>query len=303
MERVLITGVSGFSGAGLLEYLREESVYRAQYFGVSRTPVDVPDGVEGRVCDLTDSDAVEDLLSDVRPTRVFHLSGTFTNEFDADYDGNVLTTRNLLDAALSLDKQRCRILIPGSAAEYGYVRADGEAVSETCPLQPVSVYGVTKVFQTSLAQFYARVNGLHVVVARTFNLIGRRISTRLLVGRMYDQILAVQRGDALEIRLGDISGARDYIDIRDAIRAYVTILERGNSGEVYNVGSGKLTSIRYILRLFLSQFGMDADVVRTQPGRYRPSDVSTSFCADTKKLRDLGWSPELTIEGSVRLFA
>jgi GDP-4-dehydro-6-deoxy-D-mannose reductase len=303
VERVLITGLPGFTASRLLDHLRQEAGNSTLCVGVSRHPYTAPDGVQAVACDLVDGQAVRRLLADVQPTRVFHLAGTFTNEFNTDFSGNVVTTQNLLDAALELaDPHSCRILIPGSAAEYGYVATAGDMVSERHPLRPVSAYGLTKVFQTQLAGFYARARGLHVVIARTFNLLGRGASRRLMVGRLYEQIQAVRRGEAEEITLGDVSGARDYIDVRDAIRAYIDIIEHGTAAEVYNVGSGRLTQTAELLRLLLARYRVKGECVRLHTDRIQPSDASPCFCADTRKLQGLGWAPQLSIEDAVRLF-
>lgn len=302
MKRILITGARGFSARYLINYLQEELSVSAEIFGVVRTPDQRPHAEHRKLCDLTDYNAVSSLLADVQPTWIFHLSGSFTNHFDADCAGNVWATRNLLDAARGLDKRDCKILVVGSAAEYGYVSKEGESVAEGCPSRPVSVYGLTKAFQTSLAQYYARVHGLHIIIVRPFNLIGRGMSNRLFVGRLYEQILAMQRGGVKEIRLGDISGARDYVDIHDAVRAYRIALEHGGAGEIYNVGSGRLTPIQHLVELFLTRFKVDPRTVRSHTGQHRPSDASPSFCADATKLQHLGWSPVVDIEASVRRF-
>jgi len=260
------------------------------------------EGIQISACDLTDHKAVSKVLHEIRPTRVFHLSGTFANDFDIDYAGNVTTTRNLLDAVRRLETNKCRVLIVGSAAEYGRVDEGEESVPESYALRPMGIYGLTKVFQTSLAQFYVRVHGLDVVIVRPFNLIGPGISNRLFVGKLHEQILAVRRGESPGVELGDLSGARDFVDVTDALAGYIIALERGSSGEVYNVGTGKLTSIEYLVRLFLARYGMDRHAIRTHTARRQPSDASPPFCADTAKLRQLGWSPKMDIPTSVQMF-
>lgn len=302
-DRILITGASGFTGRYLLCHLLERLPYPAQYFGVDLNPLNIPEGVSPLACNLTDTQSVISLIRQVRPTRIFHLSGTFTNDMEADYAGNVASARNLFDAVLGTANLQCRVLVVGSAAEYGYVANEGEKVEESLPLRPVSVYGLTKTFQTALSQFYARTHGLHVVIVRPFNLIGYGISSRLFIGRVCEQIIALNEGHASEITLGDLSGARDYIDIKDAVEAYHIALEQGEAGEVYNVGSGQLSPIRQLVDLIISRCGIAPLSVRAHAGQIRPSDKSPSFCADITKLQRLGWSAKIGMETSVQMLA
>jgi GDP-4-dehydro-6-deoxy-D-mannose reductase len=299
VERVLVTGAAGFTGRHLIRFLKERLSKGTRFYGVDRTPVPPAEGLQFSVCDLTDSIAVYELTKEVEPSRIFHLSGSFSNEINEDYTTNVLTSRNLLDAVKGVGSRGCRVLIVGSAAEYGYVEKEGEAVAEDYPMRPVSIYGLTKTFQTSLAQFYARVHGLHVVIVRPFNLIGYGISSRLFIGSLCEQIAGIIVGHSQKISLGDVSGARDYIDVGDAVRAYYFVLEHGKIGDLYNVGSGRLTSIRHLTELILSSCGIDSNALRIRPANYRPSDNSPSFCADISKMRALGWAPRVSIEASI----
>jgi GDP-4-dehydro-6-deoxy-D-mannose reductase len=298
MERILVTGASGFTGRHLLSSLLAALPEDTEISGVDLNPGNLPERVSKFACDLTDSRAVISLIREASPTRIFHLGGTFTNQMETDYAGNVVSARNIFEAVMGMGEPDCRMLVVGSAAEYGYVACEGQAVTEDSPLRPVSIYGLTKTFQTALAQFYARVHGLGVVIVRPFNLIGCGVSSRLFIGSLCEQIAALKTGHAKEIRLGDLSGARDYIDINDAVKAYQIVMELGKPGEVFNIGSGVLTPIRQLVDLIVSRCGMEPGVVRVLTGSYRPSDASPSFCADMTKLRSLGWSPEIGMEES-----
>ena len=302
MERVLVTGITGFTGSHLVQFLRQEAGVPAELHGVSRTAGKSPEGVRFWSCDLSDAAAVHELVATVQPTKIYHLAGSFSNEFSVDYAGNVTTTRNLLEGVGALPSQSCRMLVVGSAAEYGRVGEGCGGVSELQPVQPISTYGLTKVFQTALAQFYARVHKIPVIIVRPFNLIGSGASNRLFIGRLEEQIRALTQGKIKEITLGNLSGSRDFIDVRDAVRAYVVALERGERGEVYNVGSGHPTSVEKFVRVALACVGIGYEKIISDRKQHSPSDASTSFFADVTKLKRLGWCPELSIEASAGSF-
>lgn len=301
MSAILVTGALGFTATYLVSELRVTAGSDIAIHGLDREEGRAPQGTICHRCDLTNASQLVSLLREIQPARVYHLAGSFSNDFDTNYAANVVSTKNLLEAVRSLGLLSCRILIVGSAAEYGHVESSSKGITEASALLPVSVYGLTKVFQTQLAQYYARVHGIHTIIARVFNLIGRGISTRLFIGALHEQIKLLRRGESNEIHVGNVSGERDYIDVRDAARAYQAALENGRPGEVYNVGSGRLVKIEDVLNLFLQYYGIERDRVKCTHERKSPSD-GYSYFADTAKVRDLGWVPQLDIQTSVKAF-
>jgi len=255
--RILVTGAAGFLARPLQELLRQE---HHELHGVDCRPVPLAIPHE---CDLGNPDAVADMVRAVRPDRVFHLAGTFTNEFDADFAGNVATTRHLLEAVCT-HAPAARVLLIGSAAEYGWVRPEDNPVREDHRLAPVSLYGWSKVCQTHLAQFYHRVRGVDVVRARLFNLSGKGASPRLFVGQMEEQIARLKRGKAQEIVTGNLDSIRDYVPVEEAARLLAEIARRGQAGEVYHVGSGVPVKMRDVLERMLAEAGIGFDRVRVE---------------------------------------
>jgi GDP-4-dehydro-6-deoxy-D-mannose reductase len=254
--KILITGAAGFTAAHLVRELEREN--GVEFFF---TDVRVPDDERWCRCDLSIPSEAKALLEAVKPDRVYHLAGTFSNVYETDYRVNVLSTKNILDATLSLDLEG-RILLIGSSAEYGMVSMDRNPVREDCPLNPVSIYGLTKAFQTLLMQTYRNLYGLDVVMARTFNLFGRGLSEKLFVGRVYQQIEAFKGGRIPKIEVGNLESKRDYLSIEEAVKYYRLVMNCGVSGEVYNVGSGKSIMIRDLLVGMLEQGGLDMSCVR-----------------------------------------
>jgi len=247
----LVTGANGFTGRRLFRILREEG--GGAIVGTGRGP-----GPDIEACDLADPKEVEALLEKVRPTRIFHCVGSFTNSWETDFQTNVATSRNLLESIRQLGLGS-RILLIGSAAEYGHV-APGP-VAENTPLHPVSTYGLTKVMQTSLMEFFARQHGVDVVMARTFNLFGEGCSPLLFPGRVLRQAERVREGLDAKIQVRSLDSSRDYLPVQDAVQAYLRIMCHGCRGEIYNVGSGRPTPIKELIQNLISPFGLSmADV-------------------------------------------
>ena len=278
--KVLVTGASGFAGKHLIAYL--QSLLHANCIGVTRTARNDPGTV---FCELTDHRQVDELVEKFRPTLIFHLAGSFSNDFENDYYNNVMAAKNILEAVLKYDAGT-RIMLMGSAAEYGDVGADQNPVSEQQVLKPVTVYGWSKAAQTMLASYYASKHSLNVTVARTFNLAGKGMSDRLFMGRVQRQIRDIKSGSARRISVGSLASKRDYIDIDSACAMYYTIATRGEPGEVYNVGSGSATSMRELMKRMLHEAGLDFSVVDEIPETRRANEVSVIY-ADISKVTRL----------------
>lgn len=279
--RILVTGANGFSARHLIGHLSEQGCGEVYCAGLRPTR-----DANFFQCDLTRENKVAELIARAEPDQIYHLAGTFTNDYQTDYAANVLCSRNLLET-VRRTRRRCRVLLVGSCAEYGLVAAEDNPVKEEHQLLPVSIYGLTKVYQTYLAKFYVIVHKLDVVMARPFNLLGRGISSRLFVGHVYGQIEAYRKGEIANVSVGDLESRRDYIAVEDAMRAYAVIMQRGVTGEVYNVGSGFSIKIRDLLERMLKENGLGMDAVtQMHPAAGDKLDVRDLF-ADISKFRSL----------------
>lgn len=272
----LVTGATGFIGRHLVDFLRRHS--EGEIICGSRTA-----GNGAVRLDLSDPDEIHHAIGQIEPTRVFHCAGAFTNQWESDFPANVEWTRSLLESVRVL-APTCRVLLIGSAAEYGHPPPG--AVAETAPLRPVSVYGITKAMQTMLMEYFHRSSGMDIVMARTFNLFGPGCPSNLFPGRVAEQIERIQRGMQDKIELCSLTSRRDYLHVSDAVRSYARIMEHGKPGEIYNVGSGAPVKMLDLLKKILREAGFPMAAVTSSAKHHSKTNVPEIY-ADIRKLNAL----------------
>ena len=294
-KTVFITGMRGFAGGHLAAVLRDSSRL-VNIVGCDRAAqIDAPDC---RALDLLDADAVCCMVDAIRPDYIFHLAGVvYSRDWQELYRGNVETTINILEAAKK-QQTPVRVVIAGSAAEYGVVSLDDLPILEDKRPNPVSPYGVSKVWQTAVTRYYAAC-GVDAVCGRIFNLIGHGAPQGLSVGAFAAQIKKIRRGEALPvISVGNLNAKRDFIDVSDACRALIALAAAGRKGEAYNICSGASVSMRELLDMMIKASGVDVEV-KIDPTRFKPADVDDSFGSYEKIHKETGWSPSVSLKESV----
>jgi GDP-4-dehydro-6-deoxy-D-mannose reductase len=299
VRRVLITGSEGFVGTYLTVHLA--AAYPT--WQVTGTTHHSPATAAGLVrCDLRNADAVMALVQTVRPEMVVHLAGQSNVPASfADPEGtltnNITGTLHLLDAC-RVHAPDARLLIASSNEVYGPTPPEAQPLREDRPLHPVNPYSVSKAAQEMLARQYAHSYHLDVVVARPFNHIGPGQTDRFVVGAFARQIVEVERGARRVVSVGNLDAKRDFTDVRDVVRAYGLLLEHGERGGVYNIGSGTATPISGVLEM-LCRLAQVAVTVEQDPALMRPSDVPVMM-GDTTLLRQAtGWEPEIPLAQSL----
>jgi nucleoside-diphosphate-sugar epimerase len=254
MKTVLVTGATGALGQAVIACLLRNGNYRV--VATSRHC----DDVDGFRLDVCDREKLTSAINRTEPDLVLHLAGMFAGDFDEIYAVNVEASRYLLDA-VQQSGRRTRVLLVGSAAEYGVVRPEENPIREDRVLIPVSIYALTKAWQTQLAGLYACL-GVDVVVARIFNVYGPSLSERLFVGRLQKQIKEVLAGRKSVIELGPLSNIRDYVSTYEAADQLLAIAAHAEQGRVYHIASGIPVTMREMLGRYLAIHAIDASIVR-----------------------------------------
>ena len=307
--RVLITGITGFAGSHLADYLLAE-VPGVEIYGTKRwrSRMENIEHLQGKIelieCDLKDANAVRQTLADVRPERIFHLAAqSFVPASwrapSETLNNNIISQTNIFEAMRSLELD-ASIQIAGSSEEYGLVHPDEVPITESNPLRPLSPYAVSKVAQDLLAYQYFRSYGLAAIRTRGFNHTGPRRGDVFVTSNFAKQIASIEAGiQEPIIRVGNLSAERDFTDVRDTVRAYWLALEKGTPGEVYNLASGKAVTIRQLLDMLLEL--SDAKVeVKVDPERLRPSDVEILLGDYSKFHADTGWEPQIPLSQTIK---
>jgi GDP-4-dehydro-6-deoxy-D-mannose reductase len=244
--------------------------------------------------------SLQGCLAHVRPDRIFHLAAQSfvptswkcpAETFAINATGEI----NLFEALLSL-KQSPLIQVAGSSEEYGRVFPDEIPMKETNPLRPLSPYAVSKVAQDLLGYQYFQSYGLPVVRTRGFNHTGPRRGEVFVTSSFAKQIAEIEKGKKeAAIYVGNLEAQRDFNDVRDIVDAYWLSLEKGEPGEVYNIGSGVARPIREVLDTLLSLSKVKVRV-EVDPKRLRPSDVPILLADSSKFIGRTGWRPRIPFQ-------
>jgi GDP-4-dehydro-6-deoxy-D-mannose reductase len=297
--RVLVTGARGFVGRHLTASLRAR--------GHDVVAADRTGGEHVLAVDVTDELAVCAAFELARPDAVAHLAAeSFVPASLADpgaaFDVNARGTLHVLDAAraLAADGPRGRVLVVSSADVYGAQPRDAYPLRESVAPQPRNPYAASKVAAEAFGVAYARSYGVDAVVTRAFNHIGPGQDERFAVAAYAAQIARVAAGLDRVVLVGNLDASRDVLDVRDVCDAYVLLLEGGGeAGEIYNVCSGKATTMRDVLRRLIEIAHVPVQV-REDPDRMRPADVPVSV-GDASKLREAtGWAPRISLMAALR---
>jgi len=282
MKRVLIIGASGFTSKYLYDFINSPD--KEIFFCDLVNAFDKKLLKKWYKTDFSDFKEAYRIISEINPDQIYNLAGSFSNDFETDYRNNVLLTKNIFDSILKLNINT-RVLIIGSAAEYGAINIKDNPIKEDYKLNPVSIYGLTKVFQTNLMTYYFNSKKINVVMVRTFNLIGKEIHKKLFIGSLFKQISEYKEKKINKIIVGNLDNKRDYIKIEDAVKKYEIVMENGKPGEIYNVGSGKSICIKELLLSVLGEnnLSMNDVEVRNFDSRYDVKDIY----ADISKIKNL----------------
>ncbi len=296
--RALVTGATGFVGRHLLDALAAQEVEAVACGG--------PDDPDTLQIDLDDVASLRAALERAQPDVVFHLAAqAFVGEAiavpEATYRTNTLGCAHLTQAIreyVQAGARSPRVLFASSADVYGMQPRERFPLNENVVPNPANPYAASKAAAEMLLLGEAHAYGLDVVIARAFNHIGPGQSEQFVVASFAAQLARIAAGADPVMYVGNLDAKRDFLDVRDVVRAYVALAHRGASGETYNVASGVARSIREVLRELILVAHVPVEV-RDDPARMRPADVPI-YVGENGKLRAAtGWEPEVAFRRSI----
>lgn len=297
-RRCLVTGAGGFAGSHLVDLLLAEGHRVTAALSTKENPENLAhlgQRIKRVRFDVTSATQTTKLLKQTRPDWIFHLAGfssvgrSFSNE-RLTYDINFGGTLNILDASRNLPKLT-RLILVSSADVYGAFAPRGKLLTESQKLAPISPYGISKAAAEHLGLLYYRSYGTPVVITRPFNHIGPRQSDMFALPGFCKQIALIEAGKQRAIiKVGDLSVRRDLTDVRDIVAGYLAAAERGKSGEIYQLCSGRAVKLESVLRSLLKKADKSIKI-SLDSSRLRPADIPVLRGDNSKAAKELGWSP------------
>jgi len=307
--KILITGFTGFVSLHFLNYLNSAAP-GAEVMGIDKNPLSFNPTVypnlhiRFRDIDLLNRAQVNETLAGFQPEYILHLASvsSVAQSWQTPLDSFVNNTNIFLNLVeqVRISKIPCRILSVGSSEEYGEVKEEELPLTEMSILKPLSPYAVARVSQEMLSKIYAEGFGLDIIITRSFNHIGPGQKDNFVISSFAKQLVQLSRQKAENNKLvtGNLSVIRDFVDVRDVVKAYYLLLLNGRKGEVYNICSGNGILLKDIVVKMSEQLKMNISL-EVNPDLIRPNE-NKKVIGSFKKIHDeLGWSPGIQLEKSL----
>jgi len=304
-KKALIIGAAGFVGGYLSEELLRNGyeVYltKLEFEKIEKSAATV---YNMDVTSVTETDAV---IADIKPDVVFHLAAQSSVKLSWEkpyltLNVNIIGALNVLEACRRLTEtgKKTKVLLIGSAEEYGKVTPEQCPIKEELQCAPKNLYALSKLTQNGLGKIYSESFGMDIITVRAFNHTGPKQAPAFVLADFCKQVAEIEAGEReAVISVGNLEAMRDFTDVRDIVKAYLLLSEKGKSGQTYNVGRGEAVKISALLDMLLKEAKCPIEVRRDE-GRMRPSDVPLHV-ADTTKIRsDTGWQPTISLEETVK---
>ena len=297
--KALITGVDGFVGKYLSEYLLKQ---KYEVYGTTISEKYKNEKIKIYKMNLLDEKEVNKVIKMIKPDKIFHLAGQ--SAVGLSWEKPVLTvninvngTLNLLEAVRNYSKDS-KILIIGSSDQYGPIKPEECPIKEGKVQNPQSPYGVSKKAQEEMCKLYVNAYHTNIIMVRAFNHIGAGQSTNFVVADFASKIAQIEKGSEPVLKVGNLESFRDFTDVRDIVRGYSLLLEKGKIGEIYNIGSGKEVKVSEILKKLVSMSKKEIKI-EIDPNKFRPVDVPLVVCDNSKIKKDTGWETEFLINDTL----
>lgn len=305
-NKILITGISGFTGSHLADYLLKRGSVVCGVLHHQNNTKNIKHllgRIDTHVCDVCNKAQVFNLIKETRPDYIFHLAAktqarSVGDTYRSSIETNLFGTINLLEAVRNL-KFDPIILVPGSSAEFGLTKNEENPVKETNPYRPVTPYAVSKIAQGMTSYQYYLKYGMKIIRTHTFNYLGPRQSIEFVAPAFAKQLAEIKiKNKSPIIQVGNLAARRDFTDVRDIVKAYWLAVRKGIPGEVYNICSCKAYSMQNILDKLIDLSQTNVKIKQAQPDQ-GASDVPCQ-CGDYSKFGGLtGWKPEITMDQSL----
>lgn len=302
MKKIVITGVSGFVARHFIDYIYHNNI-ECQILGIDHTLPNIDFthyssrlNISFSIVDLLDKDALKSLIKNFMPDYVIHLAAyssvAYSWKFPSvSFMNNSNIFLNLIDSIREI-VPACRVLSVGSSEVYGNVALSDLPLKENHSVNPVSPYAVSRVSQELLSKVYSKAYGMNLIMTRSFNHIGPGQDDRFVIPSFIKRIIAIKKRGMTEgeIETGDTSIIRDFVDVRDVVRAYYLLLTAGTSGEVYNICSGNAYRLADIINSIAEEVGVKI-YTKVNPEFVRPDDNREIVGSLSKIKAELNWTP------------
>ena len=301
--KALIIGAAGFVGGYLADHLQKECGWSVCVTKMSQEVCSI-ENVEVYDLDILEKNAIEQLLEQVAPDYIFHLAAQSSvavswKRPDLTVDVNIKGCVNVLEAVRKMEKKP-RVLLIGSGEEYGRVKQEENPVKETQMLHPGNIYAATKVCQNMIGKIYADAYQMDIMMVRAFNHIGPKQAPLFVVSDFCKQVAEIEKGQKEPVMyVGNLSAMRDFTDVRDIVRAYAMLIQKGKAGETYNVGSGTAIQIRELLNKILKLSTKEIKV-EIDEKKLRPVDVKIVEADVSKLVEETGWKRRFELEDTLK---
>lgn len=305
MEKILITGINGFAGSHLTEYILKNKL--GEVHGTVRSKnsnlyrlKESRNEIELIYADITKKEEIKQVIKKIKPDKIFHLAAnsfvpeSFENP-KKTFQTNLIGTMNLFEATKKYSEHSTIVSISSSEA-YGLVLDNEFPIKETNAFRPLSPYGTSKASMDLLGYQYFKSHNLKIIRLRPFNHTGPKRSPKTVDSDWCKQIIAIEKGKQKpEILIGNIENIRDFLDVRDIVKAYWIASEKGKPGEAYNICSGKGLKLTKMLEILLKQ---SSKKIKTKIDikRIRKSPITKLIGDPTKFMKETKWKPEISIE-------
>jgi GDP-4-dehydro-6-deoxy-D-mannose reductase len=301
MKRILIIGVNGFVGTHLCNELINNG-YECYGADINDNNFYVK-GVSFCKLDILNVNLIESVIDNIKPDYVINLAAISSVKLSWDipqktFEINVNGTINILEA-IRKSELKTRILLIGSSEQYGSIDYS-RPVEEDRELNALNPYGISKATQEKVAKLYSKVYNMEIIMVRAFNHIGPGQGKGFVIPDFCSQLVEIEKGIKEPIlSVGNLSAERDFTDVRDIVKAYRLLLEKGIPGEVYNVGSGEVFSIQHLLEELVKISEMKITIEK-DVSKFRAIDTPRIVCNNTKLINDTGWYRGYSITRSLK---